>query len=263
MELTVLGSGTSIPTLARGSPGYALEVGRELALLDCGSGTLHRLAEAGLDFWRVTRVFLSHFHPDHMADLVPLLFGRRNPVLEGKCTPLVVHGPRGLRELLAKLHAIHGDWLWRTGDEPVIEEVDESGATLGGALVTAHAVDHTDASVAFRFEAQGKVLAYSGDSDPCDGLVAAVRDADLAVLECSFPDGKKIGKHLTPSECAAVAARARAKRILLSHLYPIMETIDPVAICERALARHLRERGEGDRQQAPIFLARDLMRLGV
>lgn len=263
MELTVLGSGTSIPTATRGSPGYALRVGRELVLLDAGSGTLHRLAEAQLEFWRVSHVFLSHFHPDHSADLVPLLFGRRNAVLEGRCAPLVLHGPRGLGDLVAKLSAIYGPWLVREGESLEVNEIDENGFALPGALVTAHRVDHTDASVAYRFDCRGKVLAYSGDSDPCQGLVDACRDADLAVLECSFPDGKKIGKHLTPSECAGIAARARIRRLLLSHLYPIMETIDPVAICERALARALAERGEGSGPQAPVFLARDLMRLGV
>jgi ribonuclease BN (tRNA processing enzyme) len=263
VQLTVLGSGTSLPTASRGCPGYELEVGRELVLLDAGSGTLHKLAEAHLEAAKVSRVFLSHFHPDHCADLVPILFARRNPVLEGKCVPLTIHGPRGLHAYVEKLRAAHGDWLWRDDDDaPEIVEIDESGLTLGGALVTAHRVEHTDASVAFRFEAHGKVVAYSGDSDPCDGLVDAARDADLAVLECSFPDGRKIGKHLTPRECAEVAARARAKRLLLSHLYPIMETIDPVAICERALAKALAERGDHGRQ-APIFLARDLMKIGV
>jgi ribonuclease BN (tRNA processing enzyme) len=261
VELTVLGSGTSIPSASRGSPGYALTIGRELALLDAGSGSLHRLAEAGLDFTRVSHVFLSHFHWDHTAELAPLLWARRNPVVAGRCVPLTILGPRGVRELVARLHAVHD--LWREGEAPAVEEIDSSGKTLPGAIVTAHAVDHTESSVAFRFEAGGKVVAYSGDSDPCDGLVAAARDADLAILECSFPDGKKTGNHLTPSECARIAARARAKRILLSHLYPIMETIDPIKVCERALARELTERGAGDMPNAPVFLARDLMRLGV
>ena len=251
MELTVLGSGTGLPTLERGCPGYALRVGQDVALLDTGSGTLAKLVHAGIDFARVRAIFYSHFHLDHTGDLGPFLFAKRNPAVQERNVPLTIHGPRGMAALVRGLQAAYpGPWLDGSSYGLEVVEVDGGGTTFGGALVTAHPVVHTDASVAWRFEGDGRVLCFSGDSDVCPGLVAAARDADLFLCECSFPDARRVAGHLTPRLAGEVAREARARRLLLTHFYPVMETIDPVVPCARAFGRD------------PI-VARDLMRLGV
>ncbi|NIP81592.1 MAG: hypothetical protein GWM90_21205, partial [Gemmatimonadetes bacterium] len=64
------------------------------------------------------------------------------------------------------------------------------------------------------------MLALSGDTGVCDGVVAAARDADLFVCEASFPEGRGRRGHLVPSEAGMLAAQAGARRLLLSHFYP-------------------------------------------
>ncbi len=77
-------------------------------------------------------------------------------------------------------------------------------------------------SVAYRFEVGGKALVLSGDCDYDPGIVALSREADVLVLDCSCPDALKFPGHLAASECGSVAREASVKRLLLSHLYPVI-----------------------------------------
>jgi len=66
MELTVLGSGTGVPSAKRSSPGYFLKVKGHNVLFDGGSGTLRRMEEAGLSYKDVDLICYTHGHPDHV-----------------------------------------------------------------------------------------------------------------------------------------------------------------------------------------------------
>jgi ribonuclease BN (tRNA processing enzyme) len=93
--------------------------------------------------------------------------------------------------------------------------------TMGLLEVASFPVIHADPSVAYRFTLRGgAVIAYSGDTDRCDGIVDAARNADLLLLECSYPEGEKRAGHLIPSEAGLIASAAGARRAVLLHLYP-------------------------------------------
>jgi ribonuclease BN (tRNA processing enzyme) len=77
VRFTVLGSGTSVPDADRGPAGFLLQVGGRAWWIDGGSGTLQRTVRAGVDPRTLDGGFYSHHHPDHCADLVPLLFAMR------------------------------------------------------------------------------------------------------------------------------------------------------------------------------------------
>ncbi len=231
MKLTVLGSGTGFPSAKRGGPGYLIETGRVSLLMDLGSGTLAKLHGLGVSLEQVGPILITHLHPDHVAELVSLLFALKN-ILFARREPLCFMGCRGLAALLQKLQAAHGEWI-RPTEFPV--EVDEMSAEMrqvGDLSIAAFPVEHTAGSVGFRVrEASGAVLAYSGDTDFCPALIDLVRGADLAVLECSFPDEKKCAGHLTPREAAQVASRGGVRRLVLSHFYPECEGVDLIAQC--------------------------------
>jgi ribonuclease BN (tRNA processing enzyme) len=124
MELTILGSGTSIPSLRRAPPGYLLRAGSTLALLDSGPGTLRRVLEAGASLEEITHVFYSHTHVDHIADLAPLLFASRNPYAPRR-SPLTIAGSRGFLEFFEGLAAIYGRWLEAETFDLTLAEVGE------------------------------------------------------------------------------------------------------------------------------------------
>ena len=232
MKLHVLGSGTVCPNLRRASSGYLLEVGDELIWLDMGSGTLRRFLEFGHDLQRVNKLFLTHVHPDHTADLVPFFFAANYAPDFWGGRQLDVYGPPGLWHFLTHLGAA---WSWvepKAFERHVHELEDGQKVDLKTCQVTAHRVVHGELNaLSYRFEAEGKVFSFSGDSGVCDGLVRSARDADLFLCELAIPMTfpPKPDVHLNSVQVGQVATRAHAKRVVLTHLYPQADAVDIVA----------------------------------
>jgi ribonuclease BN (tRNA processing enzyme) len=248
MKLTVLGSGTGFPSSTRGGPGYLLQTGRLSVLMDLGSGTLAKLHGLGVSLERIGPILITHLHPDHVAELVSLLFALKN-ILLARREPLRFIGCSGLAALVKKLEAAHGEWIRPKDFRVEIDEMVEETLSLGDLRITAVPVEHTAGSVGFRVtDGSRAVLAYSGDTDFCPALIDLVRGADLAVLECSFPDEKKCAGHLTPGEAAQAASRGGVSRLMLSHFYPECDGVDLIAQCRPSF------NGE-------VILAHDLLEL--
>jgi ribonuclease BN (tRNA processing enzyme) len=81
-------------------------------------------------------------------------------------------------------------------------------------------------SVGYRIEHRGKTVVYSGDSQYCDEVIRLCRDADLAVLDCSFPANRPGPAHLHAGQCGQVAKEAGIGQLVLSHFYPIADRYD-------------------------------------
>lgn len=229
MELTVLGSGTAIPSLRRGAAGYLVRTGHDRVVMDCGPGTLTRLLRTGVRHDEVGHVLCTHTHLDHIGDLPHWLFLSRIPWVE-RSSPLTIMGSSGVMQMLQGLRELHGDWMDARAYELSKITMDPGGravADFDGWSVRAWPVRHIDSSLAFRItDAEGRSLAYTGDSDMCDDLVELARDVDLLLIEASSPDGQKIPGHLTPSEAGEVARRAGARRVMLTHFYPPCDNVD-------------------------------------
>jgi ribonuclease BN (tRNA processing enzyme) len=224
MQLTILGSGTAIPVADRFPAGYLLRFDGTHMMVDCGPGTLRRLAQAGTSLHDLHAVLLTHYHTDHCADLGPLLFALRSPTFAGR-PPLHVHGAPGLARLVEKLTEAW-PWLAPRGFELVLHEVTPGTFAVGGAEVTAVPIRHTAQSLGYRVTTAAGSVAFSGDADECDELVDLARGADTFVCEAATPDGQKLEGHLTPALAARYAARARVARLVLTHFYPECEGHD-------------------------------------
>jgi ribonuclease BN (tRNA processing enzyme) len=233
MRLTILGSGTSIPTVDRGPPGVLVETARRTILIDLGPGILRRLPAAGVDLDAVDIVLFTHYHTDHCADLAPLLFALKSPRYAGR-GPLRIIGPAGLEDLLDGLRGAWGRWITPDGFDCSVEETGP-GAEIdleGGVLARTVSVEHTSVSLAWRLtDETGASVAISGDTCACPGAVEAARDVDLYVLECAFPDELREPGHLTPTEAGRIAAEAGPARLCLTHFYPMCDMVDIEARC--------------------------------
>ena len=234
MKLIILGSGTCVPSKRRAPSGYLLESGNDKTLLDGGSGTLRQIAKAGIDYSSVQTVMYTHFHVDHTAELLPLLFSRKHdpsPLLSKK---LNIYGPVGMLEHIIRLDGFAGSWVYRDNDSITIKELKANDEIiLGGCRVSCHSTYHQSNSLGYRIRSDnGKIFSYTGDTDRGDRLIPLLQDADIAVAECSFPDSSKITGHLTPSELARIAQDAKVKKLLLTHLYPVMDTVEPIPIIQ-------------------------------
>lgn len=254
MQLTVLGSGTAAPQPDRGAPGYLLEVGGERILLECGAGTVDRLLRAGCDPRAVDRVVLSHHHLDHFGELAHLLFAARLPG-NGRRRPLTVAGSTPLLAALAGLRQAYGAWLdpapagsGAGAYDLTLHDLDAGPLATASCRISGHPVEHITSSRAVRVEAEsGTVLAFSGDTDVCDGVVAAARDADLFLVECSFPEGAKRSGHLVPSEAADLGRRAGARKLLLTHFYPDCDASEAVGVARERFGSEVEAAADGMR----------------
>jgi ribonuclease BN (tRNA processing enzyme) len=223
-RLTILGSGTAIPSGERFPAGYVVACGDARVMVDCGPGTLRRLAQAGTSLAQLDAVLLTHYHTDHCADLAALLFALRSPRYAGRA-PLHVFGAPGLQRLVEKLTDAW-PWLQPRGYELALHEVAPGTFAAAGLEVTAVPIRHTAQSLGYRVTGADGTVAFSGDADECDELVELARGADTFVCEAATPDGQKLDGHLTPTLTARYAAKAGVRRLVLTHFYPECEGHD-------------------------------------
>jgi len=227
-RLTTLGTGTVALNGERSCAGYLYEADDVRLLLDCGSGITRRLAELGVAWPAITHVALTHFHIDHHGDLPTLVFAWKYGQLPPRSAPLELLGPVGTRALIERLAAAYGEWLLAPGFPITIREIapGESVELSASVRLTAQKVPHTEESVAYSIERAGRRVVYTGDTGPDDALADWAHGCDLLVCECSLPASMAIKEHLTPDQCAVLAARARPGHVVLTHFYPPVERVD-------------------------------------
>ncbi len=226
-ELFVLGSGTIVPLPHHGCAGYLLRAPGNCILMDCGPGTLVRLADAGVSASDVDTVLISHFHVDHVSDVAALLSSRFR-LAQGARLKLEICGPAGMRDYLAWLGARMDPWF--SDMEIAVREADGGPFEVGGLAIRAVRTGHTPEGICFRLEDDlGRVLFYSGDTDYNEALLPLARDADIALVECSMPDENKADGHLTPRLAARLAQRAGVRRLVLTHFYREVTEVDILA----------------------------------
>jgi len=251
MKLTVLGSGIPLSGGDRACAGYLVESHGQFIVLDLGTGSFLNLKKI-VQPSKVNALFFSHYcHADHVADLTGFLQHRRmfctqNPA---EAKQLDIFGPKGAKEFVDKNLELFPSFL--QSKFPIsVEEMEYDAKKVFGFSVKAKPVKHAENSIGFRVEAEGKAIAYSGDTEYCDAIIDLGKDADLLVLQCSFPAGIKHEGHLNAKECGEIAKRANAKKLLLTHFFPEAE--------EAELKKQAAKAFNGE-----IILAKDLMGIDV
>lgn len=231
MRLTVLGTGTVAFSAKRSCSGYYVEAGGAKVLVDCGSGTTRRLAEFGIAWQELTHVALTHFHIDHHADLPTIIFAFKYGQLPPRSMPLDIIGPVGTMDLLARLSSAYGEWVTLPGFPIRVTELDPGASIdLGGATLACTKVPHTPESVAYSISEGSHRLVYSGDTGVSREFAEWARGCDILVLECSLPKAMAIVEHLTPEQCGEMARLAEPRQLVLTHLYPPVESVDIPAL---------------------------------
>ncbi|MGQ9645512.1 MAG: MBL fold metallo-hydrolase [Thermodesulfobacteriota bacterium] len=249
-ELMILGSGTGVPSLKRGSPGQVILTDHSKILIDSGAGTLRRMLEVGLTYHDLDLLLYTHIHPDHVSDLVPFLFATKYSDLPRKRDLLCAGGP-GFRRYFKRIKKVYGSWIEPELYSLMIREVSKRPLRFRDIRIFSKPMAHLPESVGYRIEwSGGRSIAISGDTDYCQNIVELASDVDLLVLECSFPNDQKVEGHLTPSLAGRIARESRCKRLLLIHFYPACDQVDILKECSEVHG------GE-------IILAEDLMRIKI
>lgn len=217
MKLTVLGSGGAFAGGDRAGSSYLLESNGNYLLLDLGYGSFKNLEKVA-DFQKINQVLFTHFHPDHVADLVALL-DYRNAAIEkrnGSNEQLNIIGPKGTMDFIEKLKALFPSFS-KLPFKIKTEEMDYGKKKTFGFVVNSKPMKHVPNSIGYRIETGNKAIAYSGDTAYCQEIIDLARNADLLVLESSTQT-QKTSLHLSALECGQIAQKAGAKFLVLSHL---------------------------------------------
>lgn len=234
-RITILGSGTCVPSLTRNPCSFLLQTGGQFLLFDCGPGVMRRLLETGVTIFDISHIFLSHFHPDHTGELASFLFALKYSPPAHRQQPMTLVAGKGFKVFFERLKGVYGDWIVLPSESFMVVELDThqpDHRAFEGFTATSMPVAHAPESIAYRIvDADGKCVVYSGDSDVCNELTAIAADADLMICESAFPDGQKVDGHLTPSLAGKIAQQAGVKQLILTHFYPACESTDVEKQC--------------------------------
>ncbi len=223
-QFFLLGTSSAPPMAKRDNTSLLVRLGGELTLIDCSASPMQKILRLGLDPMDLKRVIVTHAHVDHVygfPSLLHSLWTYRPPRRE----PLSVLAPPESCTLLEELARLFD--FRREGKLPFelrIEELDlwEKHLAVEAETyrVTVSPVSHGDAEVvALRFEdSSGRSLAYSSDTEPCESLVHLALEADTLVMEATRAPGEDLRGHSSGEEAGEIAARARAKRLILVHI---------------------------------------------
>ncbi len=227
MKLTVLGGAGAWPPAGGACSGYLLEHTGYRLLIDPGYAVVPRLLQL-MQPEALDAVLISHGHPDHVADLNPLL--RARALCDDPAPPLPTFAlPGALRAVLA---------LDRPGllDGALdLRELDAGEAfTIGPFAVESRLLPHFLPNVGLRLTINARSLTYTGDAGPSDELVELAADTDLLLAEATYvervPDDS--AAYLNSAlEVGRQADRAAVHRLVLTHLQP---GTDPVESREAA-----------------------------
>jgi ribonuclease BN (tRNA processing enzyme) len=228
VRLTVIGSCGAWPAAGRACSGYLLEHDGFRLLIDLGYAVVPRLLER-MSAGQVDAVFISHGHPDHCADLNPLLRAR---VFGGHAQPLPVYALPGAVDAVL---ALDRPGILAGGYE--LREITAGRRfEIGPFGVRTRLLPHSLPNAGVRLSAAGRVVAYTGDTGPSPDVVDLAQGADLLLAEASYADEvpEDSRRHLsTALQQGRQAAQADAARLLLTHLMPGTDATAAQAMARR------------------------------
>jgi ribonuclease Z len=260
LHVVLCGAGSPLPDPKRSGPCVAVIAGKQVFVVDAGSGASRRLPDLRFPQGRIDAILLTHFHSDHIDGLGELLM--RRWVNRGARKPVPIHGPTGVEEVVEGVNrayrldsayrvAHHGEAIVPPSGaggvaHPFPAPAEGQGEVVideGGVKVTAFRVDHTpvDPAVGYRFDYGGRSLALSGDTIKSENLQRFAEGVDLLVHEALAPQlvavltrgaeaagRKNIAKitrdiltyHASPVDAAKVARDAGVGFLLYYHIVP-------------------------------------------
>jgi len=287
IEITFLGTGSAIPTVNRSHPAILLHYGPEYILFDCGEGTQVQMEKAGISPMKITKIFISHWHADHFAGLLPIM---ETLHLSRREKPLEIYGPDASRFVDALIELSY----WGIGFDIIAKDCKANQKIFENDLfeVTTIKVKHSVPSVGYCLKEKdhwhidvkkakkaglsgkklkqikekgklgkiklkdiakvtvGRKIIYSGDTLISPSLFKVAKNADLLIHDGTFIESVEQRAHPSAKEVAKLAKKNGVKKLVLTHISKRYKTSKEI---EKAVK--------------PIFkntiVAKDLMKLRI
>ena len=258
-KVFILGAGTPTPTPARWGSAFAIAVGGDYLMVDCGPAATHKLVKAGLYPTQVDYLFFTHHHFDHDVDYPCFLLCRWDQGA-GRENLLRVYGPTLTETVTERILGENGafahDWKARV-NHPLSQRVYVNrGGTLprqpptvlakdvGPGLVherrewrvTAAPAEHVQPyldSLAYRLECAEGSIVFTGDTQPCQTVTDLARGADMMLCMCWDDQERMVALGESFGQCgtlgaAQMAAEAGVKKLVLVHIGPHLARHGPM-----------------------------------
>jgi ribonuclease BN (tRNA processing enzyme) len=223
MRLTILGNNGPFPAAGGACSGYLLQSGDTNILIDCGNGTLANLQKIiGID--KLDAVILTHLHSDHVSDMHIMKYAIQIKRKRGTFDKLLkVYAPCEPAEEYNRLDATDAFILGTISDDTRLD--------IGDIKLSFARMKHPSLDYAVCAECGGKKFVFSGDTSWTDDIVWFAGNADMLMLDAGLleKDLTEGAAHLSAAQCGMVAARAGAKRLLLTHFWHDYDMNDVLA----------------------------------
>ncbi|MFN3820590.1 MBL fold metallo-hydrolase [Blastomonas sp.] len=262
LHVILCGTGSPLPDPDRSGPCALVIAGKQVFLVDAGSGAGRRIGQIGVPLAKVDATFLTHFHSDHIDGLGEVLMLRW--AASGRTVPMPVYGPEGVDKVVSGFDTAYtADYGYRiahhgadimprsgAGAQAFTIPTRDGAQTVyerGGVKVQAFGVRHdpVEPALGYRFDYKGRSVVISGDTAPTAVVARICNGCDLLVHEVLNPDmvGKisatarqrgdsriaKImsdipGYHSAPVAVASIARQGKARMLVFTHIVPRMPT---------------------------------------
>jgi ribonuclease BN (tRNA processing enzyme) len=220
MQLRFVGCGDALGSGGRSNTCFHVTGSHVNFLIDCGASSLPALKRLGIAREQIDLILITHFHGDHFGGLPFLLLDAQ---FTRRTRPLVIAGPDGIETRLTQVMEALFENSSKTRqrfDLSIVALRPEETRTFGAVNVTPFPVVHGGSGgpfLAYRVEAEGRVIAYSADTEWTETLIPLACGADLFIAEAYYYD-KVVKNHLSLKTLEAHLAEINPKRLVLTHM---------------------------------------------
>jgi ribonuclease Z len=281
LNVTILGSGSPVPSNVRFSQSILVEAGKDKLLIDAGRGVTIRLSQLGIPLRDITATFLTHLHSDHLDGLTDLWSTGWLPTPFGsRVKPMTIYGPEGT---VAMTQHLTEAFVWDIRTREADEKLPPSGIAFdahdikagvvyehNGVKVSAFDSHHGDLimpNFGYVIEYDGKKVVISGDTTYDVRVAQQAKGADLLLHEVAdidpdllkaYPRFKEITAHHTsPEDAGRIFSMARPKLAAFTHII-VLKANQPLDVPPTELLKRTRATYDG-----PLVLGEDLMRFEI